>query len=165
MRELTKIERARYFAIASHGSQKYGTNTLPYYYHLEEVYGVLEEFGWTEEDVLIGGLLHDILEDCPVSYNDIKEEFGERVAEFVYSVTDELGRNRKERKDKTYPKIVRSLEAVAIKLADRIANIRNAGMKNMYTKEHPEFKKALYYPHHTDERIKRMWREIEELIL
>ncbi len=44
-------------------------------------------------------------------------------------MTDELGRNRKERKEKTLPKIAALYDAIVVKLADRIANMRNSTKK------------------------------------
>ncbi|MFM9449568.1 hypothetical protein ACKI1Y_44750, partial [Streptomyces acidiscabies] len=68
--------------------------------------------------------LHDTTEDCRINYNDVKSEFGELVADFVYRVTNELGRNRVERADKTYPKIAECAIATWVKLCDRISNMR-----------------------------------------
>jgi len=157
MKRITEIKEAAYFAIAKHGSQTY--DEYPYYYHLEQVVDILEQYGYTEDVFIISGYLHDILEDTDTSYNDIKEKFGERVAEIVYCVTDELGRNRKERKAKTLPKIAGNMDAIIIKLADRIANLRKPKMKNMYVKEYKEFKDALYIFGHADE----MWAELDYL--
>ena len=157
------MEKARYFAIASHGNQTY--EGLPYFYHLEEVVDILIEFGFTQDAYMMAGYCHDILEDCPISYNDIKENFGLEVAEIVYCVTDELGRNRKERKLKTYPKIATNRKAIIVKLADRIANMRNTGsMLDMYKKEHSEFKSALHFANHSDNKIQKMWNALEEMI-
>jgi (p)ppGpp synthase/HD superfamily hydrolase len=88
--------------------------------------------------------LHDILEDTPLSYNDVKKEFGEKVADIVYDVTDELGKNRKERKERTYPKIRANHDAILVKICDRIANANNSKKLNkrmfeMYKKEHRDF--------------------------
>jgi len=72
------------------------------------------------------------------------------VANLVRAVTDEPGNNRKQRKIATYPKIrAYGIEAVALKLADRIANVEhcievgNTSLLQMYYKEHLDFSKAL----------------------
>jgi len=105
-------------------------------------------------DGQVGCALHDVLEDSDLSYNDIKNAFGIEIAKIVYAVTDELGRNRKERKEKTYPKIRNNWKATVVKICDRIANIRhsietNSRFKEMYKKEHDEFvagiKNDIYY--------------------
>ena len=76
----------------------------PYIYHIKEVKEIAEGLGY-DRSVIIGAILHDTLEDGDLSYNDIKKAFGFIIAEIVFAVTDELGRNRDERKAKTYPKI------------------------------------------------------------
>ena len=113
--------------------------------------------------------LHDIIEDCRISYQDIKQRFGEDIAEIVYSVTDELGRNREERKAKTYPKIKANERALCVKLCDRISNVRQAYLDDnqkilkMYRKEHQDFKSHLHSPD-ANEKTRALWKELELLM-
>ena len=167
MRRLTLVKEAAYLAISSHGNQTY--DGYPYYYHLEEVVDILKEFGFTEDKYIIAGYLHDVLEDTAVSYNDIKNKFGEEVAEIVFAVTDELGRNRKERKKKTYPKIAVNKDAIIIKLADRLANMRNSlkkghRMNEMYREEYTQFRSALQEVYHDDIELDDLWIALDELM-
>ena len=90
---------ARMVAVKLHASQSYD-EVFPYEKHLDDVVEVLKRFGYSGKYV-IAGYLHDILEDTGLSYSDVKRYFGEEIAEMVYCVTDELGRNRKEIKDTT----------------------------------------------------------------
>jgi (p)ppGpp synthase/HD superfamily hydrolase len=95
------------------------------------------------------GWLHDTIEDTDTEYADLVEVFYEDIAELVYCVSNEEGKNRKERAAKTYPKIRSNSGAVALKLADRITNVENCILTDnsklaMYRKEYPDFKKALY---------------------
>jgi len=159
MKRITLVKEASYLAIAAHGTQTY--DGYPYYYHLEQVVDVLKEYGYTDDKFVISGYLHDTVEDTDVSYNDIHQKFGLDIAEIVYAVTDELGRNRLERKTKTLPKIAENLDAIIIKLADRIANLRNPKKKGMYAKEYQVFKTLLYKPDHAES----MWSELDELVL
>ncbi len=163
MIRLTLVKEAAYFAISAHGNQTY--DGYPYYYHLEEVVDILREFGFTEDKYIISGYLHDAMEDTAVSYNDIKEKFGIEVAEIVYAVTDELGRNRKERKAKTYPKIKENKDAIIVKLGDRISNMRNSLLKGhkmseMYIKEYKEFRSALDT---NDWTLDGLWGELDKM--
>ena len=163
MIRLTLVKEAAYFAISAHGNQTY--DGYPYYYHLEEVVDILREFGFTEDKYIISGYLHDAMEDTAVSYNDIKEKFGIEVAEIVYAVTDELGRNRKERKAKTYPKIKENKDAIIVKLGDRISNMRNSLLKGhkmseMYIKEYKEFRSALDT---NDWTLDGLWGELDNM--
>jgi (p)ppGpp synthase/HD superfamily hydrolase len=149
---------ARLVAEENHSGQKYD-GMFPYTKHLDDVVNVLKSFGYSGK-YIVAGYLHDAIEDTTISYNDIKDYFGVEVAEIVYCVTDELGRNRKERKEKTLPKIASNPDAIIVKLADRIANIKHGGKVTMYAKEHSEFKSYLYKPGLCDD----MWESLESLI-
>ena len=159
------LQKARYFACIAHGMQMYGTDKLPYIKHLEDVYNVMVEYGISDIDLLVASYLHDIIEDTTKSYNDIKKEFGMEVAELVYVVTDELGRNRKERHEKTYPKLQQNGKAIILKLADRIANLKHSSSTNngdmlwMYGKEYKDFRNALF----SHGGLVTMWQFLDDL--
>ena len=164
MKRITKTKEAAYMAISAHGTQTY--DGKPYFYHLEQVVDVLKDFGFTDDKYVIAGYLHDALEDTSLSYNDIKNQFGEEIAEIVYCVTDELGRNRKERKSKTYPKIRSNPDAIIVKLADRLANLTNSmkhkpHMADMYRNEYDRFKRELFTP---DTEADLLWIELDNLL-
>jgi hypothetical protein len=153
------VLRARNFAIERHAGQMYGDQ--PYVYHLDLVKGVLERFGYTDPELLQAAYLHDVIEDTPTTREEVEQAFGPRVAALAWAVTDEPGANRKERKINTYPKIKATPGATAIKLADRIANTENPnGMKNdMYRKEQPAFREALYTGEYQD-----MWDHLDTVL-
>jgi guanosine-3',5'-bis(diphosphate) 3'-pyrophosphohydrolase len=157
---------AKEFALKSHKGQTYGTRD--YSFHLEAVALIAKEFK-LDEKIIAACWLHDTIEDCKVTFQDIKNVCGEEIAEIVYCVTDELGRNRKERKIKTYPKIKSNNDALCVKLCDRIANMQqsfldhNENLLEMYIKEHKEFKKALFSDNST-ETILLLWKRLEELV-
>ena len=143
MLDLVKI---REYAKEKHAGQKYGEHD--YVYHLDMVYAVAVEHNLPDV-VRAAAYLHDVLEDTPTTYSDIVDEFGsEELANLVHCVTDEKGKNRKERKALTYPKIRSNENAVALKLCDRIANIlesahNNESLFKMYRKEQPDFEANL----------------------
>ncbi|MDB5257787.1 MAG: hypothetical protein JWM14_2482 [Chitinophagaceae bacterium] len=157
---------AKEFAFKAHKGQTYGTRD--YSFHLEAVVSVAKEFK-LDENIIAACWLHDTIEDCKVSYHDIKELCGEEVAEMVYCVTDELGRNRKERKIKTYPKIKNNPDALCVKLCDRIANMQqsfldnNDRLRSMYLEEHREFKNQLYSAD-SSESLLLLWKRLEDLV-
>lgn len=163
---MTNKERAILIAEAAHGSQAYGL--YPYIYHLKKVAEIAEDFGF-DDLVIVSCILHDALEDTSLSYNDIKKEFGFEVAEIVYAVTDELGRNRNERHNKTYPKIRSNWRAVAVKVCDRIANLResitsNNKMAVLYLSEYDSFVKGVKVLEHTQTELLKAWAELDCLI-
>ena len=151
---------ARMVSIQAHGNQTYD-DVFPYKKHLDDVVEVLIEFGFSGK-YIIAGYLHDIIEDTALSYNKVKRHFGLDVAEMVYCVTDELGRDRAEKKRKTLPKTASNSDAIIVKLADRIANLRQGGKVDMYAKEYAEFRNALY--DNSPDNAKDMWLELEKIL-
>jgi guanosine-3',5'-bis(diphosphate) 3'-pyrophosphohydrolase len=151
-------DHARTFAVAAHGAQKYGDQ--PYQAHLSAVVQVLADFGyfgeWAE-----AGWLHDTLEDTHTNRNDLLGIFGLEVISLVWAVTG-IGANRKERNADIYRKCAEYPRAVVLKLADRIANVESAQLRDpklhaMYAREAHDFWSAL--GEHGDPR---MWRRLDK---
>jgi (p)ppGpp synthase/HD superfamily hydrolase len=158
-------EFAKRLADVAHHKQRYGTN--PYTHHLQAVEEILYRFGFDDYELKIAAWLHDIIEDTELSYDQVKHGFGERIANIVYAVTNEMGRNRKERYGKTYPKIKADRKALILKLADRIANIEqaigtNSRYVDLYRKEWEEFYSQLFEDVE-DQRVIKMWKYLESL--
>jgi (p)ppGpp synthase/HD superfamily hydrolase len=136
---------------------------LPYEFHLRMVHHVGLKFKHLLDDTkdyytgeltlrdacLLSCWGHDLIEDCRVSYNDVKEHLGQEVADIVYAVSNEKGKNRKERaNDKYYEGIRNTHGAVFVKLCDRIANVQYSKMTGsrmfeMYKKENIDFMVSL----------------------
>ena len=120
---------------------------LPYEFHLRMVVQVAEKFIGligpdTDGKVNFRNSVkkacwgHDLIEDCRVSYNDVKTQLGEEVADIIYAVTNEKGKTRKERaNDKYYEGIRETPGAVFVKLCDRIANVQYSKMSKSYMYE------------------------------
>lgn len=161
----SNLQRAGLVAARIHHGQLY--DIYPYMKHIMDVVHIANSLGY-DEAVQVACYLHDSMEDGSLSYNDIQTHFGREVAEIVFAVTDELARNRKERKEKTYPKIKALEKAVCVKLCDRIANAQNSKEYNaklfeMYRKEHAEFSARLYDPAHIE--ASRAWEALNKLFL
>lgn len=94
---------------------------------------------------------HDLIEDTHVSYNDVKNYLGQEAANIIYAVSNEKGKNRKERANSKYYQGIRETPgAVFVKLCDRIANAQYSKMTKsrmfeMYSKENDNFMKELGY--------------------
>jgi guanosine-3',5'-bis(diphosphate) 3'-pyrophosphohydrolase len=160
----SRIFTAEGFAKGVHLNQKYGNK--PYYEHLEDVVRVLRRSGFFDNNVVLSaGWLHDCIEDQGVTEEQLTNEFGSEVAKLVVAVTDAPGSNRKERKAATYPKIRAAGKwAIAIKLADRIANVgrcrydsSKSDLLEMYRAEQEEFKSQLYI----GGMLEDMWAALE----
>ena len=153
---LDLIILAKDFAIKHHRRVNQLYDDLPYYVHLLEVVEFANKFSYLlgDEDVviaIIGAWLHDTVEDTGLTYNNIKEIFGERVANITVNVTTNIyGKNRDERANDDYYRRVLSDElSLFVKLCDRMANITHSriygsSMFKKYKKEYPHFKEMLY---------------------
>lgn len=92
---------------------------------------------------------HDLIEDCRVSYNDVMNHIGQGAADIVFAVTNDKGKNRKERAGVNYYRGIRDTSgAVFVKLCDRIANVQYSKMTKsrmfkMYQEEHSDFEQFL----------------------
>lgn len=124
------VERARIFATAAHAAigQKRKYTGEPYIVHPIEVMNIVKTVAHTEE-MLATALLHDVLEDTKVSYGDLHDEFGLKLADMVLWMTDvskpEDG-NRETRKALDRQHIAAAPADIhTIKLADLIANTRS----------------------------------------
>lgn len=159
-------DRALLVAERVHNGQVY--DIYPYIYHVKQVAKIAEDLGY-DESIVVAALLHDTLEDTELTYNDLLKAFGHDVAEIVFAVTDELGRNRLERKSKTYPKIRANWKATVVKICDRIANIEqskdyNPKLFEMYKKEHEDFCTHLMSPDHPHGETNRAWEKLNKLV-
>lgn len=102
----------------------------PYISHVVGVM-ILLSAATHDEDVLIAGLLHDVLEDTDYSFEELEEKFGKRVASIVLGVTEENKMNNvhmswKEEKDHYLEKVRTGLdESVMVSLADKTQNMRS----------------------------------------
>jgi guanosine-3',5'-bis(diphosphate) 3'-pyrophosphohydrolase len=130
--QLPLLRRAWEVGAAAHAGQTRKSGE-PYITHPVAVAGVLAELGMDAE-TLIAAILHDTIEDTPLTREGIAAEFGESVAELVDGVTklDKLKfRDRKEAAAESFRKMLlamsRDLRVIMIKLADRLHNMRTLG--------------------------------------
>jgi len=155
-------QKAVAWAIAAHDGQMYDLG-VPYVLHLRDVVNILREYNTAPDYLLCAGWLHDMVEDTPITIEEVRDSFGFRIADIVDRVTDPKNMSRKERHLISYPRIAELHDAVIIKLADRLANVRCVKKNEMYRKEHPLFRGWLWKPEkYTGGTIQLMWDELDE---
>ena len=123
------LRRAYAFAVEHHGGQKRKSGE-PYAAHLVEVAHLLADMR-LDGATLAGGLLHDVVEDTPVTVEKLRREFGAEIALCVNGVT-KLGRlqfrSSEARQAETFRKMllamIEDIRIILIKLADRTHNMR-----------------------------------------
>jgi len=171
MNNFELIMKARKFAIDNHRRVNELYDGLPYHVHLMEVVDFVHRFDnlLNEEDIdvaVIVAWLHDLIEDTGLTYNNVKQIFGERVAELTRNLTTNIhGRTRAERADQEYYDRVKSDPiSIFVKIADRLANMfhslnyGNNGMYKKYKAELPHFKEELY-----NGMYQEMWDLLENI--
>ena len=174
------VERAAILASWWHRGQRYGCD--PYFDHCKQVHDVLVDHGWEcNEPLLAAAYLHDTIEDCweqGVTRDVIDSFFPAEpmVGILVQAVTNEEGRNRRQRLLRTFLRIHEAgPRAIALKLADRIVNVRacwrgNDGRLFMYRDEHDLFRDLLHTrPVGTgrgrhDHRLVSMWKRLDVML-
>ena len=117
------------FGITHHEGQKRKSGE-PYFNHCVEVAKILA--GWKmDHNTIIGGLLHDSVEDTGASLADIREKFGEDITNLVDGVTKLGGIKFSSRAEKQAGNFMKMLLSVAkdirviiIKFADRLHNMQ-----------------------------------------
>jgi len=82
-----RFESALAFACAAHFGQRRKGSGAPYITHPMAVASIVGQYGG-DEDQAIAALLHDVMEDCGVAEERIRDRYGERVARIVVACTD-----------------------------------------------------------------------------
>jgi guanosine-3',5'-bis(diphosphate) 3'-pyrophosphohydrolase len=123
------INRAYVYAMRMHGSQTRASGD-PYYAHPIEVAGILTEYR-LDTATIVTALLHDVIEDTPVTRADIEALFGDEIAELVEGVTKlsklELQTEHSRQAEnlrKFILAISKDVRVLLVKLADRLHNMR-----------------------------------------
>lgn len=126
--DLVLLTRAADYAARQHIAQRRkGERAEPYVNHLTEVAALLAEAtGGADVTLLMGGLLHDTLEDTDATYEDLEQRFGAEVAALVAEVTDDKSLPKDERKRLQIEKTAgKSRRAKLLKIADKTSNLRS----------------------------------------
>lgn len=123
-----KILSAAFFAAQKHTDQRRkGERAEPYINHLAEVAEMLAKCtAGQDADVVAAGFLHDTIEDTDTTYEDLKREFGENIADIVKECTDDKSLTYEERKRLQIEHATHiSPQAKMVKIADKISNLRS----------------------------------------
>jgi GTP diphosphokinase / guanosine-3',5'-bis(diphosphate) 3'-diphosphatase len=127
--DIELVARAYRFSEKAHEGQKRASGEH-YFGHCVEVTSILAELH-LDTFSLVAGLVHDVVEDTPVTLEELDAEFGAEIASIVDGVT-KIGkvqfRSTTEQQVENYRKLLLSMaqdaRVITIKLADRLHNMR-----------------------------------------
>ena len=126
---LDRLDKAYNFAVKAHSNQKRASGD-PYSVHPIEVANILTDLK-LDSATIATGLLHDTIEDTFATYETIKSEFGEEVAELVEGVTKisvfentAAANSKAENFRKLILATSKDIRVLLVKLADRLHNMR-----------------------------------------
>ncbi|MFQ5731246.1 MAG: HD domain-containing protein [Planctomycetaceae bacterium] len=178
------LERALRFASRAHRDQVRKSSDVPYLSHPLAVAVILSRAGFDDDHVLAAALLHDVVEDTPVSLNRLAAEFPDDVVQIVDALsekkTDAGGAPRpwKDRKTEHVARIgTATTEAKAVALADKLHNLRSmlldydACGESLWDRFNADKRQIEWYHEAVlaatavdDERIARLQAECRELL-
>jgi GTP pyrophosphokinase/guanosine-3',5'-bis(diphosphate) 3'-pyrophosphohydrolase len=164
------LNRAYVYAMRMHGSQTRASGD-PYFAHPIEVAGILTDYR-LDTATIVTALLHDVIEDTPVTRADIDKLFGEEIGELVEGVTklSKLELNAEhirqaENLRKFILAISKDVRVLMVKLADRLHNMRTLGFIKKADKRERISRETLdiYAPLARSIGCHRICTELEEL--
>jgi len=127
--DVALLKKAFTWACNAHKNQMRNSGE-PYIVHPLEVANILADIELDTESI-VAGLLHDVIEDTNVSFEEIKQEFGEEIANLVEGVTklDNIKYTTREETQienlrKMFLAMAKDIRVILIKLADRLHNMR-----------------------------------------
>ena len=127
--DLKRIRAAYEMARAAHAGQKRKDGS-PYVTHCVAAADISVDMG-LDEDSIVAALLHDVIEDTPLTHADIARDFGDAVADIVEGVTKLTRVQYTSKEDEQMENLRKMLMAMAkdirvilIKIADRLHNMR-----------------------------------------
>lgn len=125
-----RYDAALAFASQAHQGQVRKGTTVPYIMHVVHVSVILLRHGF-DEDIVIAGLIHDVVEDCDVPLDSIQSIFGGTVARLVEAVSetksvDGVELSWEQRKEEKLAHLrTAGPDVAALKAADAIHNLRS----------------------------------------
>ncbi len=124
------LDRAIVFAVRAHAGTERRCKGFPYIVHPLEAVGIVATMT-SDQELLAAAALHDVVEDTDITLEQIRDEFGERIAALVAAETDELYpevhdvESWRKRKQAAIDRLASaSLDAKMVALGDKLSNMR-----------------------------------------
>ena len=128
--DTTFLDRAIQFAVKAHAGTERRGKGFPYIVHPMEAVSIAATIT-SDQEILAAAALHDTVEDTDVTIDQIRSEFGERVASLVKAETDIVFENRSDedswhdRKQAAIDRLAAvSRDAKIVAMGDKLSNMR-----------------------------------------
>ena len=124
---MNKFLKALRTASIAHKFQMRKDGQTPFINHPIQVAELISSVGGIQDEVILSAaVLHDIIEDTPTSYEEVKNVFGKIIADIVMECSDDKSLPKAERKRLQIVNVSKkSYAAKIVKLADKIANMND----------------------------------------
>ena len=152
------LDRAIIFAVKAHAGTERRGKGFPYIVHPMEAMEIVSTMT-ADQELLAAAALHDTVEDTGVTVEQLREEFGDRIAELVASESDtidegvseeESWRSRKEAGIRRLSRATRDEKIVA--LGDKLSNMR------AIARDYAEQGEAFWNIFHAKDPKEHAWR-------
>lgn len=146
------LEDAIIYATRQHEGTTRKQSVIPYILHPLEALQLLTEMD-ADLNLMMAGVLHDTVEDTDATCEEIRELFGEDVAELVSAHTEDKSKTWKERKTHTIEELATAdIRMKKLVLSDKLANLRSMDRDYQKVGDHlwerfnaPKESQAWYY--------------------
>ena len=169
--DMAAIEKAYFFASKAHAGQTRKSGE-PYIVHPISVADILVSLGM-DTDSVVAALLHDVVEDTPVTLEDIEKNFGSTIAGIIDGLTklSKMGfKTKEEHQSENVRRMLfatnKDIRVLIIKLADRLNNMRT--LSAMYPQKQRDIAREtmeIYAPLAHRMGIRQVKEELEDLSL
>ena len=151
------FDRAVVFAVKAHSGTERRGKGFPYIIHPMEAVAIVATIS-SDQSLLAAAILHDTIEDTSVTLDDIRREFGDRVAAIVKAESDVRFSGESEedswnrRKKETLVRLAEApLEAKIVALGDKLSNMRTIA------RDYAVKGDSLWKQFHVKERFQHEW--------
>ena len=140
------VDKALEYASEKHKGQLDDADRPYFFAHLAQVHSILKDVT-DDEEILVAGILHDVLEDTQTSYEELETEFTPNIATIVNMVSHDKDTSAGSARS-YFPRLIISKnkyytlehKAILVKFADRLSNLSrmqswNDKRKNQYMRK------------------------------
>lgn len=118
------LDRAIRFAVTAHAGTERRGKGFPYIVHPMEAVSIVATIT-SDQEMLAAAALHDVVEDTPITLDQIRTEFGDRVARLVHTESDTPGGPWRQRKQGAIDRLAAApRDAKIVAIGDKLSNMR-----------------------------------------